>query len=87
MNGGYFPTNAIEGLAASAALISFVNIFGGFLVTQRMLDMFRRRETLKIYCEFNQSVFFFQQQLIQHRTATCMEFQPQLSWEATDSLP
>lgn len=42
MNGGYFPTNAVEGLAAGAALISFVNIFGGFLVTQRMLDMFKR---------------------------------------------
>lgn len=42
MNGGYFPTNSIETLAASAALISFVNIFGGFLVTQRMLDMFKR---------------------------------------------
>lgn len=42
MNGGYYPTNAIETLAASAALISFVNIFGGFLVTQRMLDMFKR---------------------------------------------
>lgn len=36
------PTNSIEALAASAALISFVNIFGGFLVTQRMLDMFKR---------------------------------------------
>lgn len=43
MNGGYFPTNAVEGLAAGAALISFINIFGGFLVTQRMLDMFKRR--------------------------------------------
>lgn len=42
MNGGYFPTNPIETLAATAALISFVNIFGGFLVTQRMLDMFKR---------------------------------------------
>lgn len=42
MNGGYFPTNAVETLAASAALISFVNIFGGFLVTKRMLDMFKR---------------------------------------------
>lgn len=42
MNGGYFPTNALETLAASAALISFVNFFGGFLVTQRMLDMFKR---------------------------------------------
>jgi NAD(P) transhydrogenase len=42
MGGGYYPTNSIEMLAASAALISFVNIFGGFLVTQRMLDMFKR---------------------------------------------
>lgn len=38
------PTNSIEALGASAALISFVNIFGGFLVTQRMLDMFKRPE-------------------------------------------
>lgn len=42
MDGGYLPTNPIEALAASAALISFINIFGGFLVTQRMLDMFKR---------------------------------------------
>lgn len=38
------PTNSIEALAAGAALISFVNIFGGFLVTQRMLDMFKRAD-------------------------------------------
>lgn len=38
------PMNSIEALGASAALISFVNIFGGFLVTQRMLDMFKRPE-------------------------------------------
>merc|ERR1711936_37065 len=42
MGGGYYPTNVVEGMGASAALISFVNIFGGFIVTQRMLDMFRR---------------------------------------------
>jgi NAD(P) transhydrogenase len=42
MNGGLYPTNTVEGLSAAAALISFVNIFGGFLVTQRMLDMFKR---------------------------------------------
>jgi NAD(P) transhydrogenase len=35
----YLP---VEGLAASAALISFINIIGGFIVTQRMLDMFKR---------------------------------------------
>jgi len=42
MNGTYYPTNTIETLGASAAFISFINIFGGFIVTQRMLDMFKR---------------------------------------------
>uniref|UniRef100_A0A1L8DZU8 NAD(P) transhydrogenase, mitochondrial n=1 Tax=Nyssomyia neivai TaxID=330878 RepID=A0A1L8DZU8_9DIPT len=42
MGGGVTPSNTIESLAAGAALISFINIFGGFLVTQRMLDMFKR---------------------------------------------
>jgi len=42
MGGGYYPTNSIQTLAAGAAFISFINIFGGFIVTQRMLDMFRR---------------------------------------------
>ncbi|KAG0729165.1 NAD(P) transhydrogenase, mitochondrial [Chionoecetes opilio] len=42
MDGGYYPTNVIQSLAATAAFISFINIFGGFLVTQRMLDMFKR---------------------------------------------
>ena len=42
MGGGYYPTNTIETLAALAAFISSINIGGGFLVTQRMLDMFKR---------------------------------------------
>lgn len=42
MGGGYHPTNIVEGLSTAAALISFINIFGGFIVTQRMLDMFKR---------------------------------------------
>ncbi|KAK4036198.1 NAD(P) transhydrogenase, mitochondrial [Daphnia magna] len=42
MGGGYFPSNTAQSLAASAAFISSINIFGGFLVTKRMLDMFRR---------------------------------------------
>ncbi|XP_043220707.1 NAD(P) transhydrogenase, mitochondrial-like [Amphibalanus amphitrite] len=42
MNGQIYPTNTIETLGASAAFISFINIFGGFIVTQRMLDMFKR---------------------------------------------
>lgn len=42
MGGGVLPSNVIQSLGAGAALVSFVNIFGGFLVTQRMLDMFKR---------------------------------------------
>lgn len=42
MNGGYYPTNSVEALAATAAFISFINVFGGFVVTKRMLDMFKR---------------------------------------------
>lgn len=45
MGGGYYPTNTIETLAALAAFISSINIGGGFLVTQRMLDMFKRPST------------------------------------------
>ncbi|XP_061657824.1 NAD(P) transhydrogenase, mitochondrial [Syngnathoides biaculeatus] len=42
MGGGYAPTSSAETLAVLAAFISSVNIAGGFLVTQKMLDMFKR---------------------------------------------
>ena len=42
MGGGHMPDNTYTSLAALAAFISSVNIGGGFVVTQRMLDMFRR---------------------------------------------
>merc|ERR1712241_1377877 len=42
MGGGLYPTNTIQALAAGAAFISFINVFGGFIVTARMLDMFKR---------------------------------------------
>lgn len=42
MSGGYYPDSTPATLAAIAAFISSINIFGGFLVTKRMLDMFRR---------------------------------------------
>ncbi len=42
MGGGYLPATSAQGLAAAACLISSINIFGGFLITQRMLDMFKR---------------------------------------------
>ena len=42
MGGGMTPSGTPQSLAAVAAFISSINIGGGFLVTQRMLDMFRR---------------------------------------------
>ena len=50
MGGGYMPTDTIQTLAALAAFISSINIGGGFVVTQRMLDMFKRpSECLYLY--------------------------------------
>lgn len=42
MGGGMAPTCTAETLAVLAAFISSVNIAGGFLVTKKMLDMFKR---------------------------------------------
>eukprot|EP00051_Salpingoeca_urceolata_P024271 m.424237 g.424237 ORF g.424237 m.424237 type:complete len:1095 (-) comp20212_c1_seq19:85-3369(-) len=42
MGGGVFPDSASTVLANVAVTASAINIAGGFLITQRMLDMFRR---------------------------------------------
>ncbi|XP_025063497.1 NAD(P) transhydrogenase, mitochondrial isoform X2 [Alligator sinensis] len=42
MGGSYLPENIPQGLAVLSAFVSSVNVAGGFLVTQRMLDMFKR---------------------------------------------
>lgn len=42
MGGGLTPSSLPEGLALAAAFVSSINIAGGFLITQRMLDMFKR---------------------------------------------
>ena len=42
MSGGFLPGTTPAALATVATFISSINIFGGFLITQRMLDMFRR---------------------------------------------
>ena len=43
MGGGYFPGTFPQALASLAVIISSVNIAGGFVVTKRMLDMFKRK--------------------------------------------
>jgi NAD(P) transhydrogenase len=40
--GGFVPHTLSQCLAAASVFIASINIFGGFLVTKRMLDMFRR---------------------------------------------
>jgi NAD(P) transhydrogenase subunit alpha len=39
---GTAATGAFTALAAAAILLASINVAGGFLVTQRMLRMFRR---------------------------------------------
>jgi len=43
LGGGYFPHSFPQALASLSVLISSVNICGGFVVTKRMLDMFKRK--------------------------------------------
>src|SRR5487761_1972419 len=43
MGGGYFPGTASQALGALSVLLAFVNVSGGFVITKRMLDMFRRK--------------------------------------------
>lgn len=38
------PITLTSMLGALAVLLASINIFGGFLVTQRMLEMFRKKE-------------------------------------------
>ena len=47
--GGSIPTNVwvSKGAGALAAAFAAVNIFGGFLVTQRMLAMYKKKEPAK----------------------------------------
>lgn len=42
MGGGLLPTNAAQALAAAAVAMASINVIGGFHVTGRMLDMFKR---------------------------------------------
>jgi len=42
VGGGVFPSTSAQLLGATATAISTVNIVGGFLVTKKMLDLFKR---------------------------------------------
>ena len=55
MGGGMLPNDTATSLAALATLVSSINITGGFIITKRMLDMFRRPGNLPWYPKF---IFF-----------------------------
>jgi NAD(P) transhydrogenase len=42
LGGGYLPHTIPQMFGAASVLLAFVNISGGFVITKRMLDMFRR---------------------------------------------
>ncbi|KAI0023679.1 NAD(P) transhydrogenase mitochondrial precursor [Xylariomycetidae sp. FL0641] len=42
MGGGYLPETVPQVLGAASVLLAFVNVSGGFVITKRMLDMFKR---------------------------------------------
>ncbi|CAJ2507170.1 Uu.00g083560.m01.CDS01 [Anthostomella pinea] len=42
MGGGYLPETLPQALGAASVLLAFVNVSGGFVITKRMLDMFKR---------------------------------------------
>ncbi|KAJ3568561.1 hypothetical protein NP233_g5629 [Leucocoprinus birnbaumii] len=42
MGGGYLPGTIPQALGALAVLLATINVSGGFIITKRMLDMFKR---------------------------------------------
>ncbi|KAK4157180.1 NAD(P) transhydrogenase beta subunit-domain-containing protein [Chaetomidium leptoderma] len=42
LGGGYLPETIPQAFGAASVLLAFVNVSGGFVITKRMLDMFRR---------------------------------------------
>jgi NAD(P) transhydrogenase subunit alpha len=41
---GYAETPLLQGLAFVAVILGAANVFGGFAVTERMLDMFKQQQ-------------------------------------------
>lgn len=42
LGGGYLPETIPQAFGAASVLLAFVNVAGGFVITKRMLDMFKR---------------------------------------------
>lgn len=49
LGGGYLPETIPQTFGALSVLLAFVNVGGGFIVTKRMLDMFKRKLPLTLH--------------------------------------
>ena len=49
MGGGVFPHTGAQLLGSTAHFLSSINLVGGVLITQRMLDMFKREDDPEEY--------------------------------------
>ena len=52
LGGGVMPTTVPQYLATTAVGLSFVNLAGGFIITDKMLDMFRRPDDPPEYFQY-----------------------------------
>lgn len=50
LGGGYFPETLPQAFGALSVLLAFGNISGGFVITKRMLDMFKRGSPSATFC-------------------------------------
>lgn len=53
LGGGYFPETIPQTFGAASVLLAFINVGGGFVITKRMLDMFKSRSLnrqLSLHC-------------------------------------
>lgn len=80
MGGGYLPETIPQVLGALSVLLASVNVAGGFVITKRMLDMFKsKRATM----QFELYLTMLQDQVIRPNIHGCTEFQRLCSREAS----
>jgi NAD/NADP transhydrogenase alpha subunit len=53
MGGGYFPGTTSQALGALSVLLASVNVAGGFVITKRMLDMFKSNDWFTAVSDFS----------------------------------
>jgi hypothetical protein len=90
LGGGYLPATIPQTFGALSVLLAFVNVGGGFVVTKRMLDMFKSMYFLAKFLVFNSQFVAddtIQDQLILPSTHGCTPSQLLSSVVASSPQP